>query len=462
MTEKKKQFLRQAEKVAFDKEHRRKIQYNLGKYFAAVEKGLLRFRDFEKAREQASQVKQYALDNIDTLLYELVDNMKKNGIEVHVVNSESDVLSVIDQIIEQEHVRLVVKSKSMTTEEIDLNKFLESRDVQVFETDLGEFIVQQAGERPYHIVTPAMHKSRQDIARLYHEKFGTPADADPQTLTKYTRKYLREKFVQADMGVTGANFLIADLGAIALTENEGNAFMSFSFPRVHVAIAGFEKIIASYRYLSLMWQVLSNRGTGQSITVYNSIVRGPRRQGEDTGPERMVVILFDNGRTRLLEHEEHRLALKCIRCGACLNYCPIYQNIGGYTYDAVYSGPIGSVLTPFFKGFKEYGHLSFACTVCRKCEEVCPVKIPLPDLLLANRRDYVEQGLPETGERLVFKLFGMAVKMPSLFNVGLVRLKNLLIKPIEGKLWSKQRNFPEFKEPFHKTFSNSNKHGSKM
>lgn len=452
MSSRKKQFLLEAERVAFDPEHRRKIQYNLGKYFSAVERGLSRYKDFERARDQASQIKDYALNNIDTLLEELVENMRRNGIEVYLVDTDRDVLGVLEQIIKQEQVRLVVKSKSMTSEEIGLNEFLEKHGIEVLETDLGEFIVQQAGEKPYHIVTPAMHKSRQDVARLYHEKFGTPENASPQELTRFTRQYLRQKFVQADMGITGANFLIADQGAIALTENEGNAFMSFSFPRVHVAIAGFEKIIPSYRHLSHLWQVLANRGTGQSITVYNSIVRGPRRQGEDNGPERMIVILFDNGRTRLLEQEEHRLALKCIRCGACLNFCPIYQNIGGYTYDAVYSGPIGSVLMPFFKGFDEYGHLSYACTVCRKCEQVCPVKIPLPDLLLANRRDFVKQGLPDVGEKLVFRIFGLAVRIPSVFGIGLAWLKNLFIRPIEPKLWSKYRRFPRFKKPFRRRF----------
>ncbi len=455
MTQYKKQFLRQAERVTFDMDHRRKIRFNLGKYFSAVEKGLDRYKDFEKAREQAAQIKDYVINNIDTLLEQLVENMQRNGIEVYLVENEQDVLDVLSKIIRQEKVELVVKSKSMTTEEIGLNEFLDKQGIEVLETDLGEFIVQQAGEKPYHIVTPAMHKSRQDVARLYHEKFGTPPDADPDTLTKFTRQYLRDKFVQADMGITGANFLIADEGAIALTENEGNAFMSFSFPRVHVAIAGFEKIIPSYRHLSLMWQVLANRGTGQSITVYNSIVRGPRQPGEDSGPDRMIVILFDNGRSRLLQSQEHRLALKCIRCGACLNYCPIYQNVGGYTYNAVYSGPIGSVLMPFFKGFKEYGHLSFACTVCRKCEEVCPVRIPLPDLLLLNRRDFVEKGLPPAGEKLAFKFFGHAVKLPGLFSIGATGVKNAFIKLVESKIWSKHRKFPRFRRPFRNSFRDS-------
>ncbi len=448
----KKQFLRQAEQVAFDPQHRKKIQFNLGKYFSAVENGLKRFSDFQKARDIAAAVKDYTLNNLDSLVPQLVENMEKNGIEVHFASDHDQALDIIGRIITEENARLVVKSKSMTTEEIELNAFLQKKGVEVLETDLGEFIVQIAGEKPYHIVTPAMHKSRQDVAQLYNRIFGTPEDATPEELTKFTRKFLREKFTRADIGITGANFLVADIGAIALTENEGNAFMSFSFPRVHIAIAGFEKIIPSYRYLPFLWQVLANRGTGQSITVYNSIVRGPRRSGEQNGPERMIVILLDNGRTDILATDQQRLSLKCIRCGACLNYCPIYQNVGGYTYDAVYSGPIGSVLMPFFKGFKEYGHLSFACTVCRKCEEVCPVEIPLPDLLLLNRKEYVEKGLPSATERLSFRMFGLLIKFPALFKINFHGLKNLLVKSVKNKLWGKQRSFPEFKTPFRKKY----------
>ena len=448
----KKDFIKQAQEVAFDLKHRKKINFNISKYFISVEKNLDRFRDFQLARKQASQIKDYSLNNIDTLLEELVNNMKKNGIEVYFANNEKDIHFVLEKILRQEKAKVIVKSKSMTTEEISLNDFLQSLDVEVFETDLGEFIVQQAAERPYHIVTPAMHKSKEDVVKLYHQKFSLSLNSDVKHITYFTRNYLRKKFVKADIGITGANFLIADKGAIALTENEGNAFMSFAFPRIHVVIAGFEKIIPSYKYLSHLWQVLANRGTGQSITVYNSIVSGPRKQGEHTGPERMIVILLDNRRSQLLEKEEHRLALKCIRCGACLNYCPIYQNIGGYTYDAVYTGPIGSVLMPFFKGFNEYGHLSFVCTVCRKCEEVCPVMIPLPDLILLNRREYVKKGLSGFVEKLSFKMFGKIVKSHTFFNIDLVWLKNLFISLIESTIWSKYRSFPRFKKPFRKIY----------
>lgn len=280
----------------------------------------------------------------------------------------------------------------MTTEEIDFNEHIEKIGVETLETDLGEYIVQLAGEKPYHILTPAMHKSRHDIAALFHEKFDTPEGSDPQYLTAYVRKKLRQKFRSADVGVTGANFLLADVGGVGLTENEGNGLMSVSFPKVHIVIAGIEKVIPSMKDLGLIWPLLATRGTGQQISVYNSIITGPRKEGETDGPEKMYVLLLDNGRTNLFQSDESYEALKCIRCGACLNVCPIYKNIGGYTYNATYSGPIGSVITPFFKAKKEYNHLSYACSVCGRCTDFCPVKISLHKLLLINRHNAVENG----------------------------------------------------------------------
>ena len=454
----KRKFLRQAQKVAFDYEHRQKIKHNIGKYEIAVEKGLLRYKDFEKARDIASAVKTDVVNNLDKYLEEFARNFEKNGGELIIAPDSLSALSAIERIVGQLQAKLVVKSKSMTTEEIGLNEFLEKLGVEVVETDLGEFIVQQAGEKPYHIVTPAMHKSRQDVAFLYHQKFGLPADADVQQITAFTRQYLREKFVNADIGITGANFLVADIGAIALTTNEGNALMTVSFPRVHIAIVGIEKLLPSYRDLSHFWQILANRGTGQAVTVYNNLVFGPKKSDEDNGPERMIVILLDNGRTGLLAQPEQKAALKCIRCGACLNACPVYRNIGGHTYNSVYSGPIGSVLMPFFGGFKQYGYLSFACTLCRKCEEVCPVRIPLPDLILSNRRDYVEKlNLASPAERLAMKAFEYSLTKPKFYEINFSKIKNAFMRLIEKWLWSKYRAFPEFKTPFRKQFKRKNK-----
>jgi L-lactate dehydrogenase complex protein LldF len=392
MSEQKKIFLEKSEEVAFDLKHRATIKFNMAKYDAAVDLSHKRYSNLELAKSRASSIKSEAINHLYDYLLQFEKNITANGAEVIWAENEEEAIQAIQKILLDNHAKTVVKSKSMTTEEIELNHHLEAIGVESLETDLGEYIVQLAGEKPYHIVTPCMHKSRQDISKLFAEKFNTPEGSEPEYLTAYVREKLRTKFTTADVGITGANFLVADVGGIALTENEGNALMSVSFPKIHIAIAGIEKIIPRMQYLGLMWPILAAHGTGQQISVYNTLITGPRKLGETDGPEKMFVILLDNKRTELYANNDQYEALKCIRCGACLNACPIYRNIGGYTYDATYSGPIGSVITPFFKGLKSYNHLSSACTVCGKCTEVCPVKIPLHHQLLINRRDAVRAG----------------------------------------------------------------------
>ncbi|MGE4586367.1 MAG: lactate utilization protein B [Mangrovibacterium sp.] len=385
-------FMKDAGRIAFDLRHRKTIQFNISRYDKAVGKGKNLYSDLQLARERASLIKDKVIHNLPDYLLLFEKKISARGAEVIWAETGSEAIRAIQQIILENQAGLIVKSKSMTTEEIDFNNQVEALGVESLETDLGEYIVQLAGEKPYHIVTPAMHKSKEDIAELFHKKFDTPEHSTPEFITAYVRKLLRHKFMQADIGVTGANFLIAEEGGIALTENEGNAMMSFSFPRVHIVLAGIEKIIPSLTDLGLFWPLLAVHGTGQYVTVYNSVVTGPKQEGEADGPEKMYVILLDNGRSELYRHKEQHQALKCIRCGACLNSCPIYKNVGGYTYGSTYSGPIGSVITPFFSGFRAYNHLSSACSVCGKCTEVCPVKIPLHNLLLFNRRDAVSRG----------------------------------------------------------------------
>lgn len=391
MSKQKKIFIRELEKITRDLKHRNTIKFNISKYDAAVEKGVQRYSDLDLARQRASWIKTEAVNHLDEYLVEFELNCTKNGIEVIWCRNSGETISAVKKILLENEASLLVKSKSMISEEIDFNEHIEKLGLEILETDLGEYIVQLAGEKPYHILTPAMHKSKHDVAKLFNEKYQTPPDSDPQFITSFVRKKLREKFTKADVGVSGANFLVADTGAIGLTENEGNGLMAVSFPKIHMVIAGIEKIIPSYKHLGLLWPLLATRGTGQQISVYNSMISGPKREGEIDGPEKMYLILLDNGRTNLYASDDRYEALKCIRCGACLNVCPIYKNIGGYTYDATYSGPIGSVITPFYKG-SNYNHLSFACSVCGKCSDVCPVKIPLHKLLLLNRRDAVESG----------------------------------------------------------------------
>jgi len=311
------------------------------------------------------------------------------------------------------------------------------------ETDLGEFIVQVAGERPYHIVTPAMHKSKEDVAKLFHEKFNLPINSTPQEMAAYVRGVLRKKYTSADIGVTGANFIIADIGGIAVTENEGNGVMSTSFPKVHIVFGGIEKVIPSIDNLGTFWPLLACMGTGQQISAYNTIFTGGRRKNEIDGPEKMYVILLDNGRTNVYEDKEAYEALACIRCGACLNACPVYKTIGGWTYEATYSGPIGSVLSPFFKGFKEFGHLSSASSLCGACAQVCPQKIPLPDLLLVNRRKSVEKNLRPIVEKMAIKGFASLSQNRFVYNIPGC-LKNIGSYPLNFTLWGPNRSMPTF------------------
>lgn len=392
MSEQKDIFIKKSEEIAFDLKHRATIKFNMSKYDVAVDRGMKRYSNLELAKTRASCIKSAAVNHLHDYLIEFEKNSTANGATVVWAENEHEAIDAIKKILVENNAKTVVKSKSMTTEEIELNQHLEEIGVESLETDLGEYIVQLAGEKPYHIVTPCMHKSRQDIAELFTEKFNTPEGSSPEFLTAWVRQKLRAKFTTADVGITGANFLVADVGGICLTENEGNALMSVSFPKIHIVIAGIEKIIPRMQDLGLMWPILAAHGTGQQISVYNSLITGPRKTGESDGPEKMIIILLDNKRSELYQNDDQYEALKCIRCGACLNACPVYRNIGGYTYDATYSGPIGSVITPFFKGLKEYNHLSSACSVCGKCTEVCPVKIPLHHMLLINRRDAVRAG----------------------------------------------------------------------
>ncbi len=410
MSRRKKYFIKKSKRISFDLKHRKTIHFNIGRYLNAVENGKLQFSEYQQARSIASDIKKEVLSHFPEILAQFETNFKANGGIIIYANSKEEVVSEILKIARQEKVKTIVKSKSITTEELRLNEVLEKYGYQNYETDLGEFIVQVAGEKPYHIVTPAMHKSKEDIAELFAEKFNTPEDASPEYITNYVRKFLRKEFQQADLGISGANFLVADKGGISITENEGNALLSTSFPKIHIAIAGIEKLIPKMTDLGLLLPLLATNGTGQFISAYNTMIFGPKKSGETDGPKKVILFLLDNGRTNLMNKKHLNLSLACIRCGACLNVCPIYQNIGGYTYETPYTGPIGSIISPHYEGFEEFNHLSFACTLCGKCSEVCPVKIPLTDLLLYNR-----------------DLAVRTAKTDKLWDIGINSMTNLLL-----------------------------------
>lgn len=435
-------FLVKSDEKAFDLSHRKVINYNINKYNAAVERGLSKFHNLEISKRKAHAIKWRVMENLDKFLPEFEANFQKRGGKVIWANDAEEAQREILNIIQKRGGKSVIKSKSMTTEEIHINDFLEKHGIESLESDLGEYIVQLLGQAPYHIVTPAMHLSKEDIAKLFHERFGTPADATPQQLTQKARELLRDKYLSADIGITGGNFLIADTGSIALTENEGNARLTTTFPKVHIAIVGIEKIIPSIADLDLYWPLLASHGTGQNLTVYNSILTGPRQPGETDGPEEMYVVLLDNGRTELLAQKEQRQALCCIRCGACLNACPVYKNIGGHTYDTTYSGPIGSIITPHFKGMEEFKHLSYASSLCGKCSEVCPVKIDIHKMLLANRRDAATQGANTKTEGFGWSLWKKGMLKRSLMDFFSGATKNKFLKYFFKKSWGKYREMP--------------------
>ncbi|MDP4238634.1 MAG: lactate utilization protein B [Bacteroidota bacterium] len=437
-------FTHAANAIAFDEKHRDTIKFNISRYDTAVKAGMARYNNVEAAKARAAAIKRDVLAHWGEYLIQFEEKITARGVQVLWARDSAEATSYIEQILQENEAKLLVKSKSMTTEEIELNHTAEKMGCESVETDLGEFIVQVAGEKPYHIVTPAMHKSKGDIAKLFNEKFGTPIDSTPEEMTEYVRQVLRKKYTTAQVGVTGANFLIADIGGISVTENEGNGLMTTAFPKVHIVLAGIEKIIPEMRQLGLFYPLLAAHGTGQQMTAYNTIFTGPRQSNEVDGPEKMIVILLDNGRTAVYADDEGYESLACIRCGACLNGCPVYKTIGGYTYDTTYSGPIGSVLTPFLRGFRDFSHLSFASTLCGKCVEVCPVKIPLTDILLSNRRKAVEQNLRPAVEKQLMKGFRLISSKRIGFDIFPGYLKTAGTYPFNFIGWGPKRSMPTF------------------
>ncbi len=409
----------------------------------------MQYADLHLARERAKNIKWRAIETLDQQLEEFELNFSKRGGKVIWAETGAQAIEEVLKICKEKNCKSLVKSKSMVTEEIHLNKALEEHGIESIETDLGEYIQQLDGEAPYHIVTPAMHKSKEDVARLFNKKLGTPINLTPEELTQVARNILREKYVQAEVGVTGANFIISDIGAIAVTENEGNARLSCAFPKTHIVIVGIEKMIPSLTDLGLFWPLLSTFGTGQRITVYNTIVTGPRQENETDGPEEMYVILLDNGRTNILKNPKTRESLYCIRCGACLNACPVYKNIGGHAYGTTYSGPIGSVITPHLQGMEDFKHLSYASSLCGNCTEVCAVKINLHELLLENRHESVEEGFTTYTERMAWKLWKMASMHRGMMNMGSGKLKNKVVNGL-FKGWKEHRSDLDFSQ---KTFN---------
>jgi L-lactate dehydrogenase complex protein LldF len=406
------EFIVASDKKASDINHRKTLNFNISRYNHSVDIGKLQYSNLELAKSRAAHLKNKVINNLDKYLVEFEANFIKRGGKVIWAQDGEEAIKEILTLLKKANAKSVVKSKSMTTEEIHLNEALEKNKIESIETDLGEYIQQIDGESPYHIVTPAMHKSKEDVAKLFHTKFGLPLESTPADITAFVREKLRKKFYSSEAGITGGNFLIADTGAIAVTENEGNALMSMAFPKMHIAIVGIEKIIPSLKDLDIFWPLLSTHGTGQNLTVYNSVISGPKQTGEADGPEEMYVILLD-------------------------------KNIGGHSYGSVYSGPIGSIITPHFKGMDEFKHLSYASSLCGKCTEVCPVKIDLHNLLLYNRKDVVTKGLNSKTESWSMYFWKSAMLKRSKMEKGGASVKNFMLKQFFRKAWGERRELPK-------------------
>ena len=449
-------FNKKATEKASDLKHRQTINFNMGKYNKAVKKGKQQYLDLELAKKIAKNKKWRAIENLATNLELFESNFKEKGGKVIWAETAEQAIDEILVILKKHDAKTIVKSKSMATEELHFNEKIGKKGYEVLETDLGEYIVQLADEKPYHIVTPAMHKSKEDIQQLFNEKLGTDPTLNPTQLTNVARENLRQKYVDAEVGITGANFLVADTGSICITENEGNGRLSTAFPKVHIAIAGIDKMIQSIDDLQVLFPILATYGTGQNLTVYNSIISGPKKQNEESGPEEMYVILLDNGRTDLLaKDEKYRESFHCIRCGACLNACPIYKNIGGHTYDTTYSGPIGAVISPQLNGIEEFGHLSFASSLCGQCTETCPMGIDLHNLLLENRNEFVQQ-TNNFGDNLMWSAWKKAMLNRKLMNAGGAGIKNLVLSLFFKNKWGKSKELPKIEKSFNQYWKEKN------
>lgn len=387
--------------------------------------------NWEDLRDKARAIKDETLLHLDKYLEMFASNAEKAGAQIHWARDAKEANEIVLNLIVERKASKVVKSKSMATEEIHLNHALEARGINPIETDLGEWIIQLSGETPSHIVVPAIHKTKGQIADLFTEKVGIEKTDDVAVLTRTAREILRQNFAEAEIGISGVNFGVAETGTILILENEGNARLTTSVPKTHIAVMGIEKIIPKFTDLDVFLKLLPRSGTGQRLTTYQSLITGTKRNSKDEGPKEVHIVLMDNGRSKMLAHPTNRQSLACIRCGACLNACPVYQSVGGHAYGSTYPGPIGAVITPQLVGYSKTSQLPFASSLCGACREVCPVKIDIPELLLHLRAEITESSdvKHKFSESLAFRLFSFAWANEKSYKFGtkMARLMQKLV-----------------------------------
>jgi L-lactate dehydrogenase complex protein LldF len=418
---------------------------------AGNRRGYAALADSGPLRDRAKRVKEHTLAHLDRYLEQLEASVRQCGGHVHWAATAEDARQAVVEIARRAGCKTVVKSKSMTSEEVHLNPALEAAGLEVVETDFGEFIIQLAGERPSHLVAPAVHHTRESIARILSAHTGEALPDEPVALARAGRRLLRAQFARADMGVTGANFAVAETGTVVLVSNEGNARLTTTCPRVHVALMGIEKVIPRLIDLPVFLKLLARAATGQTLSVYTTLITGPRRPGEADGPDEFHLVVLDNGRSRVLA-APFRESLQCIRCGACLNACPVYRRIGGHAYGGVYSGPIGSILTPLYDSVRANPHLPHASSLCGACQAACPVKINIPHMLIGLRELQQHEQGKSRWERLAYRLAAAVLRRPWLYRLA-VRCARSLLRPLAhdgwlrklpgpGAGWTADRDFP--------------------
>ena len=453
-------FQRASAKALADSKLQTYLRRSMGHFDEAREDAIqeLTPQRWEELRQQAREIKRHTLDNLDYYLDLLYQRVTQNGGQVHFAGDAEEARSIVGQIARSRGLKLAIKSKSMVSEEMGLNPYLEEMGVEPVETDLGEYIIQLAQETPFHIIAPAVHKSKEDVSQLFAEKVQRPNLREIQEMAQAAREVLREKLVNADMGITGANFLVAETGTLVLVTNEGNGRFCTSVPRVLVSIAGMEKVIPCLEDLGVFMRLLPRAATGQRISSYVTHVSGPRRADDEDGPEEFHLVIVDNGRSRLLQDPDLRESLYCIRCGACLNICPVYRKVGGHAYGWVYPGPIGAVVSPVMVGLNKAKDLPYASSLCGACRDVCPIKINIPHMLLKLRTQLTESPDPQQRkvsavEKLLARGYRRLMSSPRLLGLThtlghlaqgpLVRRGRIRRVPIPPfSRWTRSRDLP--------------------
>ena len=448
-----KNFDKKSKETLLDPQIQKNLSGLYGGFHSARIKASSDTGDWEELQIKGREIKKHVINNLDHYLELLESNVISSGGNVYFAETAEDATQYVINLAKEKGVKTVVKSKSMLSEEMSLNEELIKHGIDPYETDLGEYIVQLAEETPYHIIAPAIHKSRQEVSELFADKIGTDQTENIETFTSEARDQLRDKFIEADMGITGGNFLVAETGTLALVSNEGNGRMCTSMPPIHVAIVGMEKIIPSMEDLGTFLRLLIRSATGQWISRYVTMISGPRKSTDIDGPEEFHLVIVDNGRSKMLADPHLREALYCLRCGACLNACPVYRKVGGHSYGWVYPGPIGSIVSPILTGLSDAKNLPFDSSLCGAGKEACPVKIDIPRMLLYLRnqlvegKEYPDQQSVGLGERVVSKFLSSLLSNNK--AVGFIlRSANLIaaIAPFVRKpfppSWTKSREYP--------------------